>query len=88
MDFQTIKTAVAAQFAKMAKAKLLRVSLNKDTLWEEYLNAFPAGTNPMYRERTEHDCTCCKQFIRAVGDIVAIIDGKVDRKSTRLNSSH
>jgi len=26
---------------------------------------------------TEHDCQCCKSFIRAVGGIVAIIDGQL-----------
>src|ERR1700757_626357 len=50
----------------------------KDQLWSVYLGAFPVGTNEVYRERTEHDCSCCKQFIRAIGDMVAIIDGKVE----------
>lgn len=77
MDFTTIKTAVAAQFTKMANGPLFTVDLSKDELWNTYLSAFPEGTNPMYRERTEHDCNCCKQFIRAVGNVVSIVDNKL-----------
>lgn len=77
MDFSVFKVAVAAQFERMQKHALFRVDVDKNLLWETYLGAFPIGTNPIFRERTEHDCTCCKQFIRTVGDVVAIIDNKV-----------
>lgn len=77
MNFKTIKTAVAKQFATMSNTQLFRVNINKDILWNLYLSSFPEGTNPMYKKRTEHDCNCCKQFIRAVGDVVAIKDGKL-----------
>jgi hypothetical protein len=46
-------------------------------LWNTYLNSFPEGTNPKFRERTEHDCQCCRKFIRDVGDVVAVVDGKL-----------
>lgn len=75
MNFKTIKTAVAKQFATMSNQQLFRMNIDKDVLWQTYLSAFPEGTNPIYKERTEHDCNCCKQFIRAVGDVVAIKDG-------------
>lgn len=78
MDFNVFKIAVAKQFERMKKHKLFRTGVDKDALWATYLESFPAGTNPIYRERTEHDCTCCKQFIRAVGDVVAVINGKVE----------
>lgn len=77
MNFKTIKTAVAKQFAAMSNQPLFRVNIDKDVLWNLYLSAFPEGTNPVYKERTEHDCNCCKQFVRAVGDVVAIKDGKL-----------
>lgn len=77
MDFMKFKIAVAAQFEKMRKHDLLRTTAPKDLLWDTYLGSFPEGTNPIYRERREHDCNCCKQFIRAVGNVVAIIDGRV-----------
>lgn len=77
MNFKDIKNAVAKQFAAMCNQQLFRVNIDKDVLWQTYLNAFPEGTNPIYKERTEHDCNCCKQFVRAVGDVVAIKDGKL-----------
>jgi hypothetical protein len=77
MHFHALKTAVATQFAAMQKYEMFRVAVEKDELWDTYLNSFPTGSNPHYRERTSHDCSCCKQFIRAVGDVVAIIDNKV-----------
>lgn len=77
MNFKDIKNAVAKQFAAMCNQQLFRVNIDKDALWQTYLNAFPEGTNPVYKERTEHDCNCCKQFVRAVGDVVAIKDGKL-----------
>jgi hypothetical protein len=78
MNFQLIKTAISNQFAKLvATGQLYRVNVSKDDLWTTYLESFPEGTNPIYKTRTQHDCNCCKQFIRAVGDVVAINDGKV-----------
>lgn len=77
MEFSVFKRAVAAQFAQMSKGDLFRTKVTKDQLWETYLKSFPEGSNPIYKERTEHYCNCCKQFIRAVGDVVAIVDGKL-----------
>lgn len=85
MDFKVFKTAVAAQFKKMhvyAQEKtgglLYRTEVEKDTLWDTYLQSFPEGTNPMFRERTEHDCSCCRSFIKAVGNVVAVTDSGLE----------
>ncbi len=77
MNFNVFKAAVATQFAKMAKSPLFVTAITGDDLWATYLAAFPEGTNPTYRERTEHDCSCCKQFIRNIGNVVTIEDGKL-----------
>ena len=77
MDFSLIKNSVANQFGSMSKHQLFRTTAGKEEMWQKYLESFPAGSNPIYRERTEHDCTCCRQFIRTVGNVVAIIDGKL-----------
>lgn len=75
--FHQIKTAVAAQFQRMSAHELFRTDVEKDALWTTYLSNFPDGTNPIMRKRTEHDCSCCRQFVRAIGNVVAIIDGKL-----------
>lgn len=53
---------------------LFETCVDKDALWETYLESFPDGTNSIFRERREHDCSCCKQFIRNFGHVVAIDD--------------
>lgn len=77
MDFKQFKIPVAKQFERLSKHPLFRVDIDKDTLWSTYLESFPEGTNQVYRERREYDCSCCRQFVRAVGDVVAIIDGVI-----------
>lgn len=78
MTFRDIKIGVAEQFKRMSTHELFRTTVSKDLLWSTYLASFPEGSNPVFREKTEHDCSCCKQFIRAVGDVVAVINGKVE----------
>lgn len=74
-EFHKFAALVKAQFDVMSQHELFTVAGDKDDLWEAYLNSFPTGTNPIYKKRTEHDCTCCKQFIRNVANVVAIING-------------
>ena len=70
--FHEFKIKIQEQFKEMAKHDLFVTAIEKDLLWDTYLGSFPEGTNPIYKERTEHDCQCCKQFIRACGNVVAI----------------
>lgn len=72
IDFAHIKHAVARQFEHMQKYQMFRAKVDGQELWELYLKSFPAGTNPIFRERTEHDCSCCRHFIRDVGNVVAL----------------
>ena len=77
MNFHTFAKAIERQFAALAAYPLFRVNLDKDTMWQTYLASFPEGSNPIYRERTTHDCSCCRHFIRDVGNVVAIVDDKL-----------
>jgi len=79
MNFNILKAAIAARFQEMQRQPhpLFRTDISGDELWVAYLAAFPPGSNPILRERTEHDCSACRQFIRAVGNVVAVIDGEV-----------
>lgn len=76
MDFQVLKTAVAKQFVMMEKHELYQTAVEKDELWSTYLNSFPEGSNEIFRKRAYHDCSCCRQFIKTVGNCVAVINGQ------------
>lgn len=83
IDFNVFKHAVAKQFAAMVEKDhyLFETSVDKDTMWELYLQAFPEGTNEIFRVRREYDCSCCRQFIRAIGGVVSI-----DPATFKINS--
>ena len=74
-EFKPFADAVHRRFREMAREPLFEVAIDRDLIWETYLGSFPAGTNPMFRQRTEHDCSCCRAFIRNTGGIVAIQNG-------------
>ena len=79
MEFKAFSKAVRDNFSEMAKKDLYVVDYPKDELYALYLSSFPEGSNPIYKERTEHDCNCCKNFIRDVGLVVSV-------KGNKLNS--
>ncbi len=74
MTFKEFKTIFQRHFAEMVadERHLFEVGVDKDELWNLYLNSFPAGTNNVYRERREFDCSCCRQFMKAFGNVVTI----------------
>lgn len=79
MTFIDFKKAVQENFAKISEdtQHLFEVELDKEVLWDKYLDSFPAGTNEIFRERQEYDCSCCRQFIKSIGNVVAIKDNKI-----------
>lgn len=79
MQFKEFKAEFQKHFNQLVADAdcLFEVEVEKSELWDLYLNSFPAGTNPIYRERTEHDCSCCRHFIREIGAMVAIRDNQI-----------
>jgi hypothetical protein len=75
--FIDLKNAIISHMGQMFKHQLFQVDIDRDEIWGVYLKAFPMGTNPIYKKRTEHDCSCCKQFIRDAGGIVYFKDGEM-----------
>lgn len=76
-DFSKFAALVKAKFDEMSKGELFTVNIDGRTLADCYLAFFPEGTNPQYRERTEHDCSCCRNFLKNIGNVVAIVDNKL-----------
>jgi hypothetical protein len=55
-NFSTFADLVAESFQKSAKGNSVFVTrIDGDDLYAAYLQAFPEGTNPIFKKRTEHD---------------------------------
>lgn len=79
MEFIELKRTLQENFRKVTADvdSLFEVEVDKEELWNLYLDSFPAGTNEIYRERREYDCSCCRHFIKSIGNAVIIKDNKV-----------
>lgn len=75
-NYHNFVLALQKQLSTMAKTGLFEVELDKDLVYNLYLDSFPEGTNLIYKERREYDCNCCKQFIRDLGRVVTFVKGK------------
>lgn len=77
MTFVEMRNAIIAHFTEMSadNAPLFTVNLDKDELWETYLNSFTDEQNPFFKVRREYDCSCCRHFIKQIGNVVTIKDG-------------
>lgn len=66
--FHQFKVALKKHFENMVSLNrdLYVVNFDKDRLWDIYLMTFPE------EERQEHNCNCCRQFIKNFGGIVVI----------------
>jgi hypothetical protein len=73
-DFRPFAKAVHDRFLELSKSELFVVGdhATQDNLYAHYLASFPAGTNPIYIKNTEHDCSCCRNFIKNLGRVVGL----------------
>lgn len=79
MNFSKFKKIFQKNFAEMTKDAdhLYEIEIDKDEFWNLYLDSYPAGTNEIYRQRREFDCSCCRHFIKSIGNAVVIKDNKI-----------
>jgi len=79
MEFKEFKNLFQKNFEQTTKnsTHLFEVELDKDEMWNLYLDSFAPGTNEVYRERRDHDCSCCRHFIKTMGGVVAIHNNQV-----------
>ncbi len=74
-NFPPFAKLVVASFQAIAKSSQVYVtSVDGDALYQRYLDAFPEGTNPIFQKKAEHECSCCRQFIRRAGNVVSVND--------------
>lgn len=79
MKFGEMRALMQRHFAEASESadRLFEVEVDKDELWNLYLDSFPSGTNEIFRERREHDCSYCRHFIKSIGNAVFIKDNEV-----------
>lgn len=75
-NFQTFAGLVNKSLQRLLANNPFVVTVESEsapaTLFERYLSAFPEGSDPIFKKRSEHDCSCCRHFIKNVGDAVNI----------------
>lgn len=80
MEFVEFRNKLQEHFAAMTKdvSSLFEINVDKDELWNLYLDSFPAGSNNIFRERREHDCSCCRHFIKTIGNAVVLKNNNIE----------
>lgn len=80
LDFKQFRNELEFHFNNMCKANthLFEINLDKDEFWNLYLDSIPVEHNPIFKTRREFDCSCCRQFFKGIGNVVAIHDGVIE----------
>lgn len=79
MDFAPFSRAVAQRFNELSKHELYKIKLGaNESMFNLYLSLFTEEENPIFRTKRVFDCRCCHTFIKNVGDVVAVGNGRVE----------
>lgn len=85
MNFEDLRVALKKHADEMMTRHgelLYEVGLDKDELWNTYLDAIPPEHNKIYKVRREYDCSTCRHFVKNIGNVVAIKVNRDDGKFT------
>ena len=78
MNFRNFREQVEKNLKQILKNPWVAQDENfPQKLWETYLFAFRKEDNPIFITRTEHDCSCCRHFIKTMGTVFSFKNGKV-----------
>jgi hypothetical protein len=64
--FSDLESQLLANFSKLSAGRLFYVEIDRDEIWDLYLGGFDEVS------RQEHNCNCCKSFLRQFAGIVTI----------------
>jgi len=78
-NFKYFKELFQKNFKELTKnaSHLFQVELNKDDMWNLYLDSFKPEDNPIYRKLREFDCGCCRYFIKNIGNVIVLKDNQI-----------
>lgn len=79
IDFKDFRDVVNAKFDEICQdeKKVFVVDIDKDEMFNTYLDSFPVEVNGIFRERRHYDCQCCKSFIGRLGNLVKIENNQI-----------
>lgn len=72
-NFKTFNDEVSVKWLELSQhQRLFVVDVSAEDMWNTYLESFSPKDNPVYKERREYDCNCCRHALRDFGRVVAI----------------
>jgi hypothetical protein len=79
MEFIQFKKMLQENFKEMTKnaTHLFEVDVDKEEFWNLYLDSYPEGTNQIFRKKRSSDCSCCRHFVKNIGNAVVINENKI-----------
>ena len=79
MDYALFRLALNIHASDMFDnyEQLYELDVDKDLLWDLYLNSIPTEHNKIFRKRRQYDCSTCRHFFRNVGALAAIDGGRL-----------
>lgn len=78
-EFQIFAAQVDHNFRALTKnenKEVYTANISGDALWDAYLKAYPEGTNPIYLKNPQFECSTCRNFVRNVGPLIAVVNNK------------
>lgn len=57
---------------EMCKGYLFRVNIDFEDFYNYYLDSYPTEIKGIYREKSWHDCSACRKFLKKMANVISI----------------